>query len=388
MRAATAIVLALVLAACGPEQAAPTSTALAVLPAVVLAADGTEIARFSGSGFVAVEPELEQVLNQADAPTASLATGGLVLDTAIDVDLQAHVRSVLAAVPPLGEGLVAGVVVLERSTGAIRALALSDFGESPGGLDALVGAGRATGSALKPLALAAALDSGQTLDTLYPAPECIEIPDAPGDQTCGGTGEQTTLLEATVASLNPVFIQVIDTIGVQRLGELAADLGIASGGAFTTVDSVLGTYPVSVIQMAGAYRAIAEGGSYIEPRLLLSSDATERQVLAPHIWADVDHALAQVVERGTGVLADPGFPVAGKTGTAREFTDAWFVGYAEDVVAAVWVGFADDRTKAMVFPATATTITGGSVAAELWSEIVAVEPKSDGAELSLVGTGD
>ena len=55
--------------------------------------------------------------------------------------------------------------------------------------------------------------------------------------------------------------------------------------------------------------------------------------------------LEGVVEEGTGTGAKVlGIPVAGKTGTTNDFTDAWFVGYAPNLVTGTWVGFDDIRS--------------------------------------------
>jgi penicillin-binding protein 1A len=52
--------------------------------------------------------------------------------------------------------------------------------------------------------------------------------------------------------------------------------------------------------------------------------------------------MREVIERGTGAAArDLGRPAAGKTGTAQEHRDAWFVGFTPDLVAGAWVGFDD-----------------------------------------------
>ena len=56
--------------------------------------------------------------------------------------------------------------------------------------------------------------------------------------------------------------------------------------------------------------------------------------------------------------------MAGKTGTTNDATDAWFVGYTPEVVAAVWVGFDQPR------PITAAA-TGGRVAAPVWGRMMA-----------------
>ncbi len=68
---------------------------------------------------------------------------------------------------------------------------------------------------------------------------------------------------------------------------------------------------------------------------------------------------------GTGVKARIGRQVAGKTGTAEDYSDAWFVGYTPELSTAVWVGFPGD-TASMVPPATRVTVTGGTWPAEIW----------------------
>src|SRR5437899_4173524 len=51
------------------------------------------------------------------------------------------------------------------------------------------------------------------------------------------------------------------------------------------------------------------------------------------------------IQRGTAQEAKGmGRPLAGKTGTTNDFTDAWFVGGAPNLVTGVWVGFDEIRT--------------------------------------------
>jgi penicillin-binding protein 1A len=76
------------------------------------------------------------------------------------------------------------------------------------------------------------------------------------------------------------------------------------------------------------------------------------------------------VQRGTGAAAQLGArPVAGKTGTANEWRDAWFVGYTPDLVSAVWVGF-PERQRSMSPPATPIRVTGGSWPAQIWHRVM------------------
>jgi penicillin-binding protein 1A len=70
--------------------------------------------------------------------------------------------------------------------------------------------------------------------------------------------------------------------------------------------------------------------------------------------------LEDVVQSGTGIRARAlGRPVAGKTGTTNEFADAWFVGYAPNLAAGVWVGFDDRRSLG-------DREAGASVALPIW----------------------
>ena len=57
--------------------------------------------------------------------------------------------------------------------------------------------------------------------------------------------------------------------------------------------------------------------------------------------------LRGAIERGTGQSAKIGRPAAGKTGTAQDYRDAWFVGYTPELVAAVWFG--EDTPRQMVY---------------------------------------
>ncbi len=77
------------------------------------------------------------------------------------------------------------------------------------------------------------------------------------------------------------------------------------------------------------------GGEGTAPRAMPPASGLE-----PEVAFVLTSMMRDVVEYGTGAAAKSlGRPLAGKTGTAQEHRDAWFVGFAPDLVAGVWVGF-------------------------------------------------
>jgi penicillin-binding protein 1A len=75
-----------------------------------------------------------------------------------------------------------------------------------------------------------------------------------------------------------------------------------------------------------------------------------------------------VVTSGTGTGANFALPAYGKTGTTQEYRDAWFVGFAGDLVVGVWVGNDDNEPMRRV--------TGGSLPASMWREFMAASARA------------
>jgi hypothetical protein len=72
--------------------------------------------------------------------------------------------------------------------------------------------------------------------------------------------------------------------------------------------------------------------------------------------------LKGVVQEGTGTAANIGIPQAGKTGTADDYRNAWFIGFTPSIVAGVWVGNDDNSPM--------DHVTGGSLPAQTWAVFV------------------
>jgi membrane carboxypeptidase/penicillin-binding protein len=152
--------------------------------------------------------------------------------------------------------------------------------------------------------------------------------------------------------------------GLNRTLAIAKRLGIDAN--LPAVPSVaLGAGGLPLLQMTGAYSVFANGGvrkkpigvHYVEDQygdILIENQTPSEQVLDEGVAYLMTHLLKGVIDssHGTGRRARVmGLtrPAAGKTGTTDDYTDAWFVGYIQNLAAGVWVGFNDPKQKTL-FP--------------------------------------
>jgi penicillin-binding protein 1A len=76
--------------------------------------------------------------------------------------------------------------------------------------------------------------------------------------------------------------------------------------------------------------------------------------------------LREVVLHGTGLAAaSMKYPLAGKTGTTNDFTDAWFVGFSPAMTTGVWIGY--DEKKSL-----GAKETGAHAALPIWMDFMKV----------------
>jgi penicillin-binding protein 1A len=99
-------------------------------------------------------------------------------------------------------------------------------------------------------------------------------------------------------------------------------------------------------------------------RLIEENIPQGQEAIDPGIANRLTAMLRGVVERGTAVAARVlERPVAGKTGTTNDFSNAWFVGYTPSLVAGVWVGY--DRPRSL-----GNEETGARTALPIWVAIM------------------
>lgn len=228
------------------------------------------------------------------------------------------------------------------------------------------GSGRLAGSSFKPFVLATALAQGISPQAPYNAPPAIDVPGCGGVcviRNDGGESGNFTLTTATWQSVDTVYTQVIQKVGIKAVAEMAKNLGVST--AYDESDFglsyALGVNAVSPLEMASAYATFANQGVRVAPSPVVRAADSEgkvvlddshpkgTRVLSPAVADTVTTILQGVIQHGTGnPTAVIGRPAAGKTGTANGPTDAWFVGYTPQLSAAAWMGYGNNDTTPML----------------------------------------
>ena len=320
-----------------------------------------------------------------------LFTGGLRVHTTIDLRAQAAAEAAINEVLPDPNGPAAALVAIEPQTGYVRVMVGGRDFFGPGEqakFNLATGVGRHTGSAFKPIVLAAALQDGVALSEMFPAPSRIQLQCPNGsawdveNYEGSGPGGPVDLAQATVNSYNTVFAQLILRVGVERSIEVARAMGVTRP-LDAVCSAVLGANDVQTLEMASVYATFANRGVRVTPVLVTSierSDGTilyeaaheQQRAIDPEVADTVTSVLQQAVEQGTGTAARlPGRAVAGKTGTGQGWRNAWFCGFTPQLATAVWMGFPEEQL-AMVPPLTPRRVTGGSFPAQIWQRFMSV----------------
>jgi membrane carboxypeptidase/penicillin-binding protein len=164
---------------------------------------------------------------------------------------------------------------------------------------------------------------------------------------------RVTVRQALERSLNAATVRIALEAGLMRVASTARTLGFASA-LWPVPAMALGAFEARPLELARAYLPFANGGVRLDRlnavRAVREFDGTPVvldepravQVLSPAEAHLMTSLMEGVVARGTGAAARAlglSGPVAGKTGTTNDGRDAWFVGYAPNLLALIWVGF-------------------------------------------------
>jgi penicillin-binding protein 1A len=275
----------------------------------------------------------------------------------------------------------AALVAIDVASGEILAM-VGGYDYSRSEFNKVTQARRQVGSAFKPIYFAAALEEGLSPGT--------GVMDEPTVFLMPWTGEdyrpenyyvryygRVTMRETMERSLNIASVRLMNFVGYDKTIDLAREMGV-TGDLRPFPSMALGAFESTLLEMTSAYSVFPNGGLRVAPRLLRSvrdpkgnliyePNPRVREVISPEAAFQMTQILRGVVQapHGTARRArELGRPVAGKTGTTDEYSDAWFVGFTPSMAVGVWVGYEKDKKSLC------KKCAGGSTALPIWVDFV------------------
>jgi len=286
---------------------------------------------------------------------------------------------------PVIEG---ALVAIDNQTGQIRAMIGGfDFGRSK--FNRARQAMRQMGSTFKPIVYTAAIDRGYTpVSVIDDAP--VAFPVGPGqplyspqnyDRTYEGP---ITLRRALEQSRNVPTVKLLDGVGPAVAIDYARRFGFTNPMQ-PYLSLALGAAEATPLEATSAYTVFPRQGVHMMPYQVLRVLDRQGNVLEENrprakdaIRADTAFVMTSllrgVATRGTAAAAASlDWPVAGKTGTMDDYTDAWFIGFDPEITIGVWIGF--DEKKSLGRGETGTT-----AALPIWIDVTKARLELRGRE--------
>jgi membrane peptidoglycan carboxypeptidase len=315
------------------------------------------------------DPAYDRSLGPADTAARRRAVfeGGLSIYTTLQPDAQSTAERVVKA-KLAGRSPDGALASVEPNTGKIIAMVSGkNFKQNQVNLAVLGqgGLGYHSGSTFKVFYLVSALEQGLKPSLTFHAPPQMTIhdPSCPegwqvgnAEQSEGGVFNMYTGVQHSV---NTYFAQLMTKVRPRNAIETARRMGIKVAKAGTAdysnhwnvCSSVLGTGNISVLDMASAFGVLANDGVRCQPysitevrdrdgKLLLDRNKSScERTIQQGVSRQVVDMLRTVISGGTGRRANlGGRPLAGKTGTAQDYTSAMFTGFTPQLATSVWVG--------------------------------------------------
>ena len=275
-------------------------------------------------------------------------------------------------------GAQAALMAIDNATGGIKAMVGGrDFNTSK--FDRATQALRQVGSSFKPYVYTTVIDGGASPDdTILDEPISFDTPSGPYtphnyDEKFEGI---ITLRRALAQSRNIPALKLANKVGIKSVIDYAERFGVTSKLP-PYLPVALGSAEITLLEQASAYSVFPNDGVRVSPRYItrvtdyegrvLEEDFPEvKDVISERTARIMTSMLREVVLHGTGIAAAKlPFPVAGKTGTTNDFTDAWFVGFTPTMTCGVWVGY--DEKKSL-----GAKETGAHAALPIWANFMTV----------------
>jgi penicillin-binding protein 1A len=273
-------------------------------------------------------------------------------------------------------GAQGALLAIDNATGDIKAMVGGrDYDESK--FNRATQAQRQAGSSFKPIVYTAAIDQGAEPDDLIlDAPTTFNsagIPYAPRNFDRRFEGN-ITLRHAMAESRNIPAVKLAQKVGMPTVADYARRFGMTSP-ILPFLPVALGAADLTLYEQTSAFTVFPNDGLRIEPRYirkvtdyeghLLEQDFPDaKDVISQRTARTMVTLLEEVVKHGTASSARKlNHPIAGKTGTTNDYTDAWFVGFTPSVTCGVWVGFDEKKNLG-------ENETGGHAALPIWIEFM------------------
>ncbi|BDD08414.1 penicillin-binding protein 1A [Fulvitalea axinellae] len=254
--------------------------------------------------------------------------------------------------------LRSGFMAMDPATGAVKAW-VGGINHKHFKFDQVKQGRRQPGSTFKPIVYAAAIDNGYSpclklRDTQISIPIPGQEAWSPENSNGKFTGEEMTLRQAMARSVNSITGQILKKVGPNTVVDYARRLGIKS--PLDPVPSIcLGTSPVTLFELTGAYGTFVNKGVHVEPffitkiedkfgNLIEDFHPKRSEVLNEETAYLMTYMLRGTTEevggtgRGIPYSLREGNQLGGKTGTTNNASDGWFVGVTKDLVCGAWVG--------------------------------------------------
>lgn len=310
----------------------------------------------------AVMDELESI---DSIPKSYSDTSGLKIYTNLDLDLQKKVEENIQESIPDDSKIQTSVVLINPDTGGVLALiGGKDYNESS--FNRATDSLRQVGSTMKPYLYYAALENGFTSSSSFTSEETTFVFNDQEDYTPQNYnktyGNKPISMGTAIAySENIYAVKTHLFLGGDALINVARRVGITS--KLENVPSLpLGTNEINILEMAAGYSAFANLGNKVSPHFIErveDSDGTvlyeaknsKEAVLNPSITFILNNLLTATYDSdyidynyptAIGLAPKLTHKYALKSGTTE--TDNWNIGFNNNIVCAVWVGYDDNQT--------------------------------------------
>lgn len=288
------------------------------------------------------------------SPLKIFQAGDVALFRVVSVDEKGRLLKLSLEQEPQIQG---ALLALEPATGEVKAMVGGyDFETSK--FNHATQALRQVGSSFKPYVYTTALMDGMKPDdTVLDAP--VSFPSGGGLYTPhnydGKYEGVITLRRALAQSRNIPALKIAAKIGIKNVIDTAKKFGITSKME-PYLPTALGAADITLWEQTSAFSTFPDDGVRISPHEIRRVTSYSGEVLEedyPQVSEVIPSEVARnmvtlmrgVVEFGTSTRAKIlKRPVAGKTGTTNDFTDAWFIGYTPSLVCGVWVGFDEKKS--------------------------------------------